>query len=223
MRHWLVPMILVAFLAASCSGDSEGSAPLVPATQAPANQATETVETPTSLPTEVAGTAVPENSENGDPLTSDRQELIDTFARLALEDEEVTRYLAEEEIACLADRSFGIFSEQRLAELGISPKSVTEAYEQPGLFVIGDVFDITVREAFELENQALGCLDWRNFVIEVLVVEGIALEQAECIASQIPIEVLRAVVSDAIVMDTGEGFGQAQAGVLAAFGACQAG
>lgn len=224
MRHrWVIPILLVALAAAACSSDSEDSAPPAPATQTPVVQSTAPIETPTAVPTDVVDPLVPENPEDGEQTAPDRGELIDTFVRLALQDELVTRYLAEEEITCLAEQSFSVFTQQRLAELGINPSSITEAYQQPGLFVIGDVYDITDREIFELENRALGCLDWRNFVVEVLVDEGIRTEQARCIASEISVEVLRAVVSNAIVVSTGEGFGQAQAEVLAAFGACQAG
>ena len=235
----VLPLALVCLFAAACSSDNDDSAPTSLTVEAAATSLTgDTAETPSEEPAEGADPessptsepaiqasesvdgAVPRSSPGSTPITA---ELIDTFARLALADEFAVKYLTAEEITCMAEQSFGLFSEQRLVELGITSDSITEAYERPGLFVIGDVFDITEQEAFELENRAMGCLDWRSLVIDALVLEGIAPEQAECITSEISVEVLRAVVSDSFVIDSGEGFGAAQGEVLKAFAACQAG
>ncbi|WP_420436013.1 hypothetical protein [Candidatus Poriferisocius sp.] len=219
-RGWFIPLLLVAILAAACSSDSESSAQSVPATQAPAVQSTETVEAPDSSPTDVADPENGDQAENGDSTGPIRQELTDTFSELVLGDELVTTFMTRQEINCLAEEAFAVFTDERLGELGLDSESFTEAYRQPGLFVVGDWFDISDREAFDLENLALGCVDWRNFVVQVLVSEGEPIDQAECIASQISVDGLRAVVRDAMVVDTGEGFGEAQDEVASALTSC---
>ncbi len=219
-RSWFFPIILVALMAMACSSDSEDSAPSVSATQAPAVQPTEAVEAAGSSSVEAAGSDIGEQGEDGDPPASNRQELADTFAKLVLEDELVTTYMKRQEINCLAEGAFAVFTDERLGELGLNPGSFAEAYQQPGLFVFGDWFDISDREAFDLENLALGCVDWRNFVVNVLVAEGEPIDRARCIASQISVEGLRDVVRDAMVVDTGEGFGKAQDEVASALVAC---
>ncbi len=223
---WFIPLLLVALLAAACSSESESSAPSVPATQAPAVQPTETVEAPSSSPTDAA---VPENgdqAENGDQVDNGdstgpiRQELTVTFLELVMGDELVTTFMTPQEINCLAEEAFAVFTDERLGELGLNSDSFAEAYRQPGLFVFGDWFDISDREAFDLENLALGCVDWRNFVVQVLVSEGEPIDRAECIATQISVDGLRDVVRDAMVVDSGEGFGEAQDEVLSALTSC---
>ena len=163
-------------------------------------------------------------AKDGDPPASDtqtdRQELIDAFAELVLADELVTTFMTRQEITCLAEGAFAVFTDERLDALELNPDSFTEAYRQPGLFVFGDWFDISDWEAFDLENLALGCVDWRNFVVQVLVSEGEPVDQAQCIASQISVDGLRAVVRDAMVVDAGEGFGAAQDEVASALTAC---
>ena len=207
-------------MAAACSSESEDSAPSVPATQAPAVQPTEAVEAPTPQPTDAPGTDNGEQADSEDPPGPNRQELTDTFAELVLGDELVTTFMSRQEIMCLAEEAFAVFTDERLGELGLNPESFAEAYQQPGLFVFGNWFDISDREAFDLENLSLGCVDWRNFVVNVLVAEGEPMDRAECIASQISIDGLRAVVRDAMVVDTGEGFGEAQDEVASALVAC---
>ncbi len=219
-RGWFLPIILATLLAAACSSESEGSAPSVPATQVSAVQPTEAVEAPTPQPTEAAGTDNGEQADIGDPPGPNRQELTDTFAELVLGDELVTAFISRQEIMCLAEEAFSVFTDERLDELGLNPESFTEAYQQPGLFVFGSWFDISDREAFDLENLSLGCVDWRNFVVNVLVAEGEPVDRARCIASQISVEGLRDVVRDAMVIDTGEGFGEAQDEVASALVAC---
>ncbi len=219
-RSWFFPIILVALMAMACSSDREDSAPSVSATQAPAVQPAEAVEAPTPPPTDAADPGTSEQADGGDPPGLKRQELTDTFAELVLGDELVTAFMTRQEIMCLAEGAFAVFNDERLGELGLNPGSFAEAYQQPGLFVFGDWFDISDREAFDLENLALGCVDWRNFVVNVLVAEGEPIDRARCIASQISVEGLRDVVSDAMVVDTGEGFGKAQDEVASALVAC---
>lgn len=216
----VLPIALVCLVAAACSGESEGSEPSVPATQPPAVQPTEAVEAPDSPSADAAGSDIGQQAENGDPPAPDRQELTETFAELVLGDELVTTFMTRQEITCLAEGAFAVFTDERLSELGLNPDSFTEAYRQPGLFVFGDWFDISDREAFDLENLALGCVDWRNFVVQVLISEGEPEDRAQCIASQISVDGLRAVVRDAMVVDTGEGFGEAQDEVAAALTTC---
>ncbi|WP_419929331.1 hypothetical protein [Candidatus Poriferisocius sp.] len=195
-------------------------APSVPATQAPAVQPTEAVEAPNSSSTDDAG---PDNAvqvDEVDPPASNRQELSATFAELVLADALVTTFMTRPEIICLAEGAFAVFTDDRLDEIGLNPESFAGAYRQPGLFVFGDWFDISDREAFDLENLALGCVDWRNFVVQVLVAEGEPMDRAQCIASQISVDGLRDVVRDAMVVDTGEGFGEAQDEVASALTAC---
>ncbi len=198
----------------SCSSENEGAAPPLSPTQAPAVQPT------ASLPSGAAGTEIGGHAESGGPPEPDRQGLADAFAELVLGDEVVTSYMTSPEIMCLAEGAFTVFSDERLDELGLNPASFTEAYRQPGLFVFGDWFDISDHEAFELENLSLGCVDWRSFVANVLVQEGEPADRARCIASQITVDGLRAVVRDAMVVDGGEGFGEAQDEVVQAVTAC---
>ena len=219
-RGWFFPIILATLLAAACSSESEDSAPSVAATQAPAVQPTEVVEAPTPQPTDAAGADNGEQADSGDPPGPNRQELTDTFAELVLGDVLVTTFMSRQEIMCLAEEAFAVFTDERLDELDLNPESFAEAYRQPGLFVFGDWFDISDREAFELENLSLGCVDWRNFVINVLVAEGEPFDRAQCIASQISVDGLRAVVRDAMVVDTGEGSGEAQDEVASALTSC---
>ena len=219
-RGWFIPIVVAALLAAACSSDSEDSAPTVPATQAPAVQPTEAVEAPSPPSTVAAGPDNGEQVEDGRPPSTDRQQLADTFSELVLADELVTTFMTQQEINCLAEGAFDPFTDERLGELGLNPDSFAEAYRQPGLFVFGDWFDISDREAFDLENLALGCVEWRNFVVQVLVSEGEPVDRAQCIASQISVDGLRDVVRDAMVVDTGEGFGAAQDEVAAALTAC---
>ena len=218
MHRLLALISLVALIAVACSSRSEDSGPL--ATETAAVQPTEAVETPTALPTETTDPGVGVQSEDGDSSAPSRQELADTFRALVLEDELVASYMTREEIICLAEGAFAVFTDERLGELGLNSESFAEAYQQPGLFVFGDWFDISDREAFDLENLALGCVDWRNFVVNVLVLEGEPDDRARCIASQISVDALRAVVRDAMVVDTGEGFGEAQDEVASALTAC---
>ena len=219
-RGWLIPIVLAALITAACSSDSEDSAPSVPAIQAPAVQPTEAVEAPSSSSTDAASPDIAEQVEDGDPPAPVRQELTDTFSELVMADELVTTFMTQQEIDCLAEGAFAVFTDERLRELGLNPDSFAEAYRQPGLFVFGDWFDISDREAFDLENLALGCVDWRNFVVQVLVAEGEPIDRAQCIASQISVDGLRDVVRDAMVVDTGEGFGAAQDEVASALTAC---
>ena len=219
-RGWLIPFVLVFLMAAACSSESEGNAPSLSATQAPAIQPTEAVEAPSSSSADDAGPDNGGQAGDGDPAAPNRQELADTFAALVLGDELVTTFMTRPEIICLAEGAFSVFTDERLGEIGLNPESFVEAYQQPGLFVFGDWFDISDREAFDLENLALGCVDWRNFVVNVLVLEGEPDDRARCIASQISVDALRAVVRDAMVVDTGEGFGEAQDEVASALTAC---
>jgi hypothetical protein len=219
-RGWFFPIVLAFLIASACSSDSEESAPSAPITQAPTVQPTEAVEAPTAPPTDAEVPDTSEPADNGDPPGPNRQELTDTFAELVLGDELVTTFMARQEIMCLAEGVFAVFTDERLDELDLNPESFAEAYRQPGLFVFGDWFDISDREAFDLENLSLGCVDWRNFVVEVLVSEGEPMDRAQCIASQISVDGLRAVVRDAMVVDTGEGFGEAQDEVASALTSC---
>ena len=219
-RRWIIPILLISLMAAACSSESDGSAPAVPATQAPAVQPTQAAEAPSSSSADTADRDGTQQAEDGDQPAANRQELADTFAELVSGDELVTTFMTQQEIICLAEGAFDAFTDERLGELGLNPDSFAEAYRQPGLFVFGDWFDISDREAFDLENLALGCVDWRNFVVQVLVAEGEPVDRAQCIASQISVDGLRDVVRDAMVVDTGEGFGDAQDEVASALTAC---
>lgn len=207
-------MFLSITVMVSCSSENDGAAPPLQPTQVPAVQPTD------SLSPGAAGAEIGGHAESGDPLEPDRLGLADAFAELVLGDQVVANYMTSPEIMCLAEGAFKVFSDERLDELGLNPASFAEAYQQPGLFVFGDWFDISDREAFELENLSLGCVDWRNFVANVLIQEGEPTDRARCIASQITVDGLRAVVRDAMVVDGGEGFGEAQDEVVQAVTAC---
>lgn len=219
-RRWFILIVLAVLMATACSSESDGSAPSVAATGPPVVQPTEVVEAPSSSSADAAGPDGDEQAEDGGSPASDGQGLADTFAELVLADELVTTFMTRTEIICLAEGAFAVFSDERLSEIGLNPDSFADAYRQPGLFVFGDWFDISDREAFDLENLALGCVDWRNFVVQVLVAEGEPMDRATCIASQISVDGLRDVVRDAMVVDTGEGFGDAQDEVASALTAC---
>ncbi len=219
-RRWIIPIFLVSLLAPACSGESEGRAPSVVATEPPVVEPTEAAEASNSSSGNASDQETGEQAKAVDPPASNRQELADTFVELVLADELVTSFMTRPEIICLAEGAFAVFTDERLGEIGLNPDSFTDAYRQPGLFVFGDWFDISDREAFDLENLALGCVDWRNFVVQVLVAEGEPMDRAQCIASQISVDGLRDVVRDAMVVDTGEGFGEAQDEVASALTAC---
>ena len=207
-------------MASACSSEGEGSEPSVPPTEPPVVQPTVAVEAPSAPTADAAGPDSDEQTEAGESPVSSRQELTDTFAELVLADQLVTTFMTRPEIICLAEGAFAVFTDERLGEIGLNPDSFADAYREPGLFVFGDWFDISDREAFDLENLALGCVDWRNFVVQVLVAEGEPMDRAQCIASQISVDGLRDVVRDAMVVDTGEGFGEAQDEVASALTAC---
>lgn len=219
-RRWIIPILLLSLVAAACSSEDEDSVPPVVATEPPAVQPTEAAEAPNPSSVDAAGPDNGEQVEGVDPPASNREELAATFAELVLADELVITFMTRTEIICLTEGAFEAFTDERLGELGLTPDSFAEAYRQPGLFVFGDWFDISDREAFDLENLALGCVDWRNFVVQVLVAEGEPMDRATCIASQISVDGLRDVVRDAMVVDTGEGFGEAQDEVASALTAC---
>lgn len=213
--RWLATIFAVVLAAPACSSDNGDSAPPMAATVEP----TEVVETPTTQPTEAVDTATAQPTENVG-LSARQQDLADAMYLVMLNDEELPISFAEDQVRCLTDGVAGALSDDRLTELGVNAASINAIYEDRGLSPIGDAFEITDAEAFEMVNRVLGCLNWRAFIADVLIAEGALPDQAACIASELTIQGIRDVAMDAMVVDSGEAFGKAEEEVLAAFQTC---
>lgn len=211
---WFATIFAVVLATSACSSDNGGSAPQMAATVEP----TEVVETPTAQPTEAVDTATAQPTEVVG-LSAQQQDLADAMYLVMLNDEELPISFAEDQVRCLTDGVAGALSDDRLTELGVSAASINAIYGDRGLSPIGDAFEITDAEAFEMVNRVLGCLNWRAFIADVLIAEGALPDQAACIASELTIQGIRDVAMDAMVVDSGEAFGQAEE-VLTAFRTC---
>ena len=193
----------------------------------------EVAETPTPEPAEAAdplssdvagggedGGAGGEPAEAADPLSSDHRDLADALHSAMLEVNESHAGFSNDGVRCLADGLAGVFSDDRLAELGLNGASVTEEFEGLGAFRLGEVYEISDGEASEMVDRALGCVDWRVFLAEAISAEDLSTEQANCIASEITEEGIRAVVMDALIEPAGEFFGVDGAEALEATRVC---
>ena len=213
-RCLLVPIFLVVLIAAACSSDREGSAPTATAAESATAQPS---AAPAAPPTEVAETPAPEPS---DSLLANQRDLADAVFTVLFEDDERPSVLAEDKIRCLADGLAGVFSGERLDELGLDGPSITAVYEDRGTFALLDEFGITESEASGLVDRALECADWRAIVAEEITAEGVPPDQASCIASEISNEGLRAVVENALIAESEDDLGLGQEEALEAFQAC---
>ena len=203
-----LPLALVCLIAAACSGNSDDSEPTVVATEG-ASQPTEAVQEPAPEPAEVAV-----------PLSATQRELSDAIFTVMVEDDERPRAMAEGHIRCLADGLAGVFSDERLNELGLNGSSITSVYEDRGSLVLGDAYAITDAETSQLVDGALECVEWRA-VLAAEIAVGIPSEQAECLVSEISDEELRLVVMNALIVEPDEfGFGLGEERPREALRAC---
>ena len=201
----VLPLALVCLIAAACSSDSDDSEPAAVATEA------------VSQPTEESA---PEPAEVAVPLSATQRELSDAIFTVMVEDDERPRAMAEDHIRCLADGLAGVFSDERLNELGLNGSSITSVYEDRGSLVLGDAYAITDAETSQLVDGALECVEWRA-VLAAEIAVGIPSEQAECLVSEISDEELRLVVMNALIVEPDEfGFGLGEERPREALRAC---
>ena len=184
----VLPLVLVCLIAAACSRDSDDSAPPVAATEAPTLQP---AEVPASPPTDIA-----------EELSPEQQELADALFGVILEDEERPSTMAEDQVLCLVHGLAGVFSGERLDELGLSGPSITAAYESANA-LFGE-FAVSDGEMSELVDRALECMDWRGVLAEEIALDGLPSEQARCIATEVSSDVIRAFVSKTLIAGWGE-------------------
>ena len=213
----IVFLTLFCLVAAACSSDSEDSAPTPMTAEAVAEQP---AQTPTSQPTEPAQTPAPEPTEALDGSSSAQQELADAIFTAMIEDDERPSVVSEDQARCLADGLAGVFSDERLRELGLDGPSITSVYEDRGNVALFSEFGISEAEATELVDRALECLDWRSVVAEEVASEGLPPDQANCIASELSGEGIRAVVMNALILESEDDLGLREEEVLAALQAC---
>ena len=212
----VLTVLLVCLIAAACSGDSEDSGPPVAATEPPVAA----TESPVAQPTEPAQTSAPEPTEAEDGLSSAQQELADAIFSAMLEDDELPAAITEDQIHCLGDRVAGVFSDERIAEMGVNGAQLIEAYVDRGSFALGDDYGITDAEASEVVDRVLDCLDWRLVLAESIAAEGLPAEQASCFVSEISDEGLRATIESGFITETEDDFGLVEEEVVRAFQSC---
>ena len=212
----VLPLVLVCLIAAACSSNSEDSVPAVAATEPPVPA----TEPPVVQPTEPAQTPAPEPTEIEVGPSTARQELADAIFTALIEDDERPSVVSEEKARCLADDLAGVFSDERLSELGLDGPSITSVYEDRGNVALFSEFGISEAEASELVDRALECLDWRGVVAEEVASEGLPPDQANCIASEISGEGIRAVVMNALILESEDDLGLGEEEVVAALQAC---
>lgn len=194
----MIPVVALCLFAAACSSDGEDSAPPVAATEPP--------------------TAAPTMAPQG--LTAAQQELSDSVVTTLLQDDERPSVIDEDQVRCLADGLAAVFSDERLGTLGLNGASVAAAYESGGSFSLADHFEISDDEAATTVDVALECLDWRAFMAAAITADGVPPEQANCIASEISSEGIRAVAMSALITELEDDFGLSEAEVQEAFQSC---
>ncbi len=194
----MIPVVALCLFAAACSSDGDDSAPPVAATEVP-------TEAPTMAP---------------QGLTAAQQELSDSVVTALLEDDERPSVIDEDQVRCLADGLAAVFSDERLGALGMNGASVATAYESSGSFSLADDFGVSDDEAAATVDVALECLDWRAFMAAAIAADGVPLEQANCIASEISSEGIRAVAMSALITELEDDFGLSEAEVQEAFQSC---
>ncbi|WP_420619538.1 hypothetical protein [Candidatus Poriferisocius sp.] len=205
----LLPLVLACFVAAACSSDSEDSAPSVAATEPPSAETTQPAQTP-----------APEPTEAEDGLSTAQQELADAIFTAMLEDDERPAAVTEDQVRCLGDSIAGVFSNDRLGELGITGTRVIEAYTDRGTFALGDDYDITDSEASQVVDLSLQCMDWRTVIASAITLEGIPADQANCIASELSDESIRSSVESGLISQSEDDLGIAQSEAMGALQAC---
>ena len=212
----VLTLSLACLIAVACSSDSEDSAPPVVATEPPVTA----TEPPVAQPTEPAQTPAPEPTEAQDGPSTAQQELADAIFTVMIEDDERPRVVTEDQIRCLGDGVAGVFSDERIAELGVNGAQIAAAYTDRSTFALGDDYDITDQEASQVVDRALECMDWRAAMAESIASEGVPADQASCIASEISEEGLRSALAAVLIAESGDDLGIAEPEALEAFQAC---
>ncbi len=209
-------VLLVCLIAAACSGDSEDSGPSVAATEPPVPASEPSVV----QPTEPAQTSAPEPTEAEDGLSSAQQEIADAIFTAMMNDEGRPVSVTEVQVRCLGDNVAGVFSDERIAELGLNGDQLAWAYVERSTFALGDDYDITDVEASEVVDQAFDCLDWRLALAEIIASEGVPADQASCFVSEISDEGLRATIESGFISESEDDLGIAESEALEAMQAC---
>ena len=200
----VLPLALVCLIAAACSSDSDDSEPTAPT--APTSEA---VEPPATDP-----------AEDVEELTASQRELSDAIFTVMLEDAERPAVVGEDQIRCLGDNLAGVFSDERIDELGMNGARLAEAYTDRGTFALGDDYDITDQEESQVVDKALECMEWRTVLAEVIASEGLPADQANCIASEISEEGIRSAVAASLLAESEDDLGIADSEAMAAFQSC---
>ncbi|MCY3637209.1 MAG: peptidylprolyl isomerase [bacterium] len=128
--------------------------------------------------------------------------------------------MTEVQVRCLGDGVAGVFSDERIAELGLNGEQLTSAYVNRSTLALGDDYDITDDEASEVVDRALDCLDWRLALAEIFAAEGLSQEQASCFASEISDEGIRASIESGFISESEDDLGIAEPEALEAIQAC---
>lgn len=205
----LLPLVLACFIAAACSSDNDDSAPSVAATEPPSVETAQPAQTPAPEPTEAEG-----------GLSTAQQELADAIFNAMLEDDERPPVVTEDQVRCLGNGVAGVFSTDRLDELGISGALLTAAYTDRGTFALGDDYDISGSEASQIVDLALECMDWRAVIAAAITQEGMPADQANCIASELSDESIRSSVESGLVSQSEDDLGITQSEASGALQAC---
>ena len=189
----VLPLALVCLVAAACSSDSDDSTPPASATEVVVDQPSETSLAPPA--------------ETGEELTDGQQDLADALFTAIHEDDTIQdEYrpftIPEDQVRCLADGVAGVFSDDRLVELGISGSSVAAVYRERGIIALGDTYAITEGEISETVDRAVECIDWRWILAKGIEAEGVPGEQARCIASEVTSEGIRAVAMSVLIAES---------------------
>lgn len=205
----LLPLVLACVVAAACSSDSEDTVPSVAATEPPSVETTQPAQTPAPEPT--VAEEGPSNAQ---------QELADAIFTAMLDDDERPAAVTEGQLRCLGDGVAGVFSADRLNELGITGARVTAAYTDRGTFALGDDYEITESEASQVVDVSIECLDWRTVIAAAITQEGIPADQANCIASELSDESIRSSVESGLISQSEDDLGIAESEALGAMQAC---
>ena len=137
-----------------------------------------------------------------------------------LEDPERPAAVGEDQIRCLGDNLAGVFSDERIDELGMNGARLAEAYTDRGTFALGDDYDITDQEESQVVDKALECMEWRTVLAEAIASEGLPADQANCIASEISEEGIRSAVAASLLAESEDDLGIADWEAMAAFQSC---
>ncbi len=188
-------LALVCLVAAACSSDSDDSTPPAAATEAAAQ------------PTEAAATPAPDPTEAPVVLTDGQRDLADALFTAIHEDDTMQEEyrpftIPEDQVRCLADGLAGVFSDDRLVELGMSGSSVAAIYEVRGIFALGDNYAITEDEISEVVDRAVECVDLRSILAAGIEADGVPGEQARCIASEVTSEGIRGMAMSVFIAES---------------------